>query len=159
MQRQLQALPQIEGAHPVQVNTLLTRFVGFTGELDQELNNPTAQKVIDLTRSKPKIIPPEWAQDHARKSISKIPVNVRIIAVLIFLSILRTTNTIPDLTNPIPSHSTTESVSTNDESTVNTNKQTPTTKQRKYERLTGHDSINSSNISSFNTNSRMIEME
>ncbi|KAA6372089.1 MAG: hypothetical protein EZS28_032385, partial [Streblomastix strix] len=67
MLRQLQALPQTEGAHPASVDTLLTRIVGFTGELDQELKKQTAQQVIHMIRSKPEIMPPEWAQDLARK--------------------------------------------------------------------------------------------
>ncbi|KAA6361221.1 MAG: hypothetical protein EZS28_043253, partial [Streblomastix strix] len=67
MLRLLRALPQTEGAHPASVDTLLTRIVGFTGELDQELKKLTAQQVIDMIRSKPKTIPPEWAQDLARK--------------------------------------------------------------------------------------------
>ncbi|KAA6353200.1 MAG: hypothetical protein EZS28_051273, partial [Streblomastix strix] len=37
-----------------------------TGELDQELKKLTAQQVIDMIRSKPEIMPPEWAQDLAR---------------------------------------------------------------------------------------------
>ncbi|KAA6370221.1 MAG: hypothetical protein EZS28_034252, partial [Streblomastix strix] len=49
----LRALPQTEGAHPASVDTLLTRIVGFTGELDQELKKLTAQQVIDMIRSKP----------------------------------------------------------------------------------------------------------
>ncbi|KAA6388231.1 MAG: hypothetical protein EZS28_016239 [Streblomastix strix] len=67
MLRSLRALPQTEGAHPASVDTLLTRIVGFTGELDQELKKLTAQQVIDMIRSKPEIMPPEWAQDQARK--------------------------------------------------------------------------------------------
>ncbi|KAA6391409.1 MAG: hypothetical protein EZS28_013070, partial [Streblomastix strix] len=67
MLRSLSALPQTEGAHPASVDTLLTRIVGFTGELDQELKMLTAQQVIDMIRSKLEIISPEWAQDLARK--------------------------------------------------------------------------------------------
>ncbi|KAA6353518.1 MAG: hypothetical protein EZS28_050955, partial [Streblomastix strix] len=67
MLRSLRALLQTEGAHPASVDTLLTRIVGFTGELDQELKELTAQQVIDMIRSKPEIMPPEWAQDLARK--------------------------------------------------------------------------------------------
>ncbi|KAA6360848.1 MAG: hypothetical protein EZS28_043625, partial [Streblomastix strix] len=67
MLRSLRALPQTDGAHPASVNTLLTRIVGFTGELDQELKKLTAQQVIDMIRSKPEIIPPDWAQDLVRK--------------------------------------------------------------------------------------------
>ncbi|KAA6395738.1 MAG: hypothetical protein EZS28_008740 [Streblomastix strix] len=67
MLRSFRALSQTEGAHPNSVDTLLTRIVGFTGELDQELKKLTAQQVIDMIRSKPEIMPPEWAQDLARK--------------------------------------------------------------------------------------------
>ncbi|KAA6358477.1 MAG: hypothetical protein EZS28_045998 [Streblomastix strix] len=67
MLRSLRALPQIEGAHPASVDTLLKRIEGFTGELDQELKKLTAQQVIDMIRSKPEIMPPEWAQDLVRK--------------------------------------------------------------------------------------------
>ncbi|KAA6354487.1 MAG: hypothetical protein EZS28_049987, partial [Streblomastix strix] len=65
--RSLRALSQTEGAHPVFVDMLLTRIVGFTGELDQKLKNLTAQQVKDMIRSKPEIMPSEWAQDLARK--------------------------------------------------------------------------------------------
>ncbi|KAA6355280.1 MAG: hypothetical protein EZS28_049193, partial [Streblomastix strix] len=58
---------ETEGADPASVDTLLTRIVGFTGELDQELKKLTAQQLIDMTRTKPEIMPPEWAQDLARK--------------------------------------------------------------------------------------------
>ncbi|KAA6367822.1 MAG: hypothetical protein EZS28_036652 [Streblomastix strix] len=68
MLRSLRALPQTDGAHPASVDTLLTRTVGFTGELDQELKKLTAQQVIDMIRSKSEIMPPEWAQDLVRKS-------------------------------------------------------------------------------------------
>ncbi|KAA6370587.1 MAG: hypothetical protein EZS28_033887 [Streblomastix strix] len=67
MLKSLRALPQTDGAHPVSVDTLLTRIVGFTGELDQELKKLTAQQVIDMIRSKSEIMPPEWAQDLVRK--------------------------------------------------------------------------------------------
>ncbi|KAA6401080.1 MAG: hypothetical protein EZS28_003401 [Streblomastix strix] len=40
-------------------NMLLTRIIGFTGELDQELKNMTVQRVADLIRIRPEIIPPE----------------------------------------------------------------------------------------------------
>ncbi|KAA6375333.1 MAG: hypothetical protein EZS28_029140, partial [Streblomastix strix] len=66
MLRSLRALPQSDGAHPASVDTLLTRIVGFTGELDQELKKLTAQQVIDMIRSKPEIMPPDWAQDLVR---------------------------------------------------------------------------------------------
>ncbi|KAA6386943.1 MAG: hypothetical protein EZS28_017530 [Streblomastix strix] len=59
---------QTEEAHLVSVDTLLTRIVGITGKLDQELKKLTAQQVIDMIRSKPEIMLPEWAQDLARKS-------------------------------------------------------------------------------------------
>ncbi|KAA6376948.1 MAG: hypothetical protein EZS28_027527 [Streblomastix strix] len=65
------ALHQTEGSHPAFVDTLLTRTVGFTGELDQELNKLTAHQVIDMIRSKPEIMPPKWAQDLARKPTSE----------------------------------------------------------------------------------------
>ncbi|KAA6368810.1 MAG: hypothetical protein EZS28_035663 [Streblomastix strix] len=65
--RSLRALPQTEEAHPGSLVTLLTRIIGFTGELVQKLKNLTAQQVIDMVRSKPEIMPPEWAQDLARK--------------------------------------------------------------------------------------------
>ncbi|KAA6326126.1 MAG: hypothetical protein EZS28_053990 [Streblomastix strix] len=42
-------------------------MVGIIGELDQELKKLTAQQVIDMIRSKPEIMPPEWAQDLAKK--------------------------------------------------------------------------------------------
>ncbi|KAA6320482.1 MAG: hypothetical protein EZS28_054678, partial [Streblomastix strix] len=67
MLRSLRALPQSDGAHPASVDTLLTRIVGFTGELDQELKKLTAQQVIDMISSKPEIMPPDWAQDLVRK--------------------------------------------------------------------------------------------
>ncbi|KAA6357970.1 MAG: hypothetical protein EZS28_046504 [Streblomastix strix] len=63
MLRSLRALPQTCGAHLASVNTLLTRVVGITGEQDQELKKLTAQQVIDMIRSKPEIMPPEWARD------------------------------------------------------------------------------------------------
>ncbi|KAA6383123.1 MAG: hypothetical protein EZS28_021350 [Streblomastix strix] len=71
MMRSLRALSQTEGAHPASLDTLLTRIVGFTAELDQELKKLTAQQVIDMIRSKPEIMPPEWAQDLARKPTSE----------------------------------------------------------------------------------------
>ncbi|KAA6393841.1 MAG: hypothetical protein EZS28_010631 [Streblomastix strix] len=67
MLRLLSALPQTEGAHPASTDTLLTRIAGFTGELDQKRKNRTAQQVIDMIRSKPEIMPSEWAQNLARK--------------------------------------------------------------------------------------------
>ncbi|KAA6374483.1 MAG: hypothetical protein EZS28_029989 [Streblomastix strix] len=67
MLRSLRALPQTDGAHPASVVTLLTRIIGFIGELDQELKKLTAQQVIDMIRSKPEIMPPDWAQDLVRK--------------------------------------------------------------------------------------------
>ncbi|KAA6370373.1 MAG: hypothetical protein EZS28_034100, partial [Streblomastix strix] len=67
MLRTLQALPQAERAHPVSVDTLLTRIVDFTGELDQDLKKLTAQEVIDMIRSKSEIMQPERAQDLARR--------------------------------------------------------------------------------------------
>ncbi|KAA6372227.1 MAG: hypothetical protein EZS28_032247 [Streblomastix strix] len=44
MLRSLRALPQTDGAHPASIDTLLSRIVGFTGELDQELKKLTAQQ-------------------------------------------------------------------------------------------------------------------
>ncbi|KAA6370514.1 MAG: hypothetical protein EZS28_033959 [Streblomastix strix] len=67
MLRSLRALPQTDGTHPASVDTLLTRIVGFTGELDQELKKLTAQQVIDMIRNKPEIMTLEWAQDLVRK--------------------------------------------------------------------------------------------
>ncbi|KAA6342855.1 MAG: hypothetical protein EZS28_052355, partial [Streblomastix strix] len=67
MLRSLRALLQTDGAHQASIDMLLTRIVGFTGELDQELKKLTAQQVIDMIRSKSEIIPPEWAHDLARK--------------------------------------------------------------------------------------------
>ncbi|KAA6359799.1 MAG: hypothetical protein EZS28_044675 [Streblomastix strix] len=69
MQWSLRAQPQTEKAHPASADTLLTRIVGFTGKLVSELKKLTAQQVIYLIRSKPLIIPPQWAQDLARKPI------------------------------------------------------------------------------------------
>ncbi|KAA6400091.1 MAG: hypothetical protein EZS28_004385 [Streblomastix strix] len=59
MLRSLRALLHTEGAHPAFVDTLLTRIVRFTGELDQQLKKLTAQQVIDLIRSQSMIMPPE----------------------------------------------------------------------------------------------------
>ncbi|KAA6400185.1 MAG: hypothetical protein EZS28_004285 [Streblomastix strix] len=71
MLRSQRALAWTEGAHLASVDTLLTRIVGFTRELDQELKKLTAQQVIDLIRSTPEIMPPEWAQDIARNTTSE----------------------------------------------------------------------------------------
>ncbi|KAA6370699.1 MAG: hypothetical protein EZS28_033775, partial [Streblomastix strix] len=81
----LRALPQIEGAHPASVDMLLTRIVGFTGELDQELKKLTAQQVIDMIRSKPEIMPPDWAQDLVRKPTPER----QLTAFLLLLSLLQ----------------------------------------------------------------------
>ncbi|KAA6371872.1 MAG: hypothetical protein EZS28_032603 [Streblomastix strix] len=59
------------------VNTLLTRIVGFTGVLDQELKKLTAQQVTNMIRSKPEIMPPEWAQDLARNPIPETKLNAQ----------------------------------------------------------------------------------
>ncbi|KAA6371619.1 MAG: hypothetical protein EZS28_032854, partial [Streblomastix strix] len=67
MLRSLYALLQTKGAHPASIDTLLTRIVGFTGELDQELKKLIAQQVIDMIRNKPQIMPPDWAQDLVKK--------------------------------------------------------------------------------------------
>ncbi|KAA6366362.1 MAG: hypothetical protein EZS28_038110 [Streblomastix strix] len=72
----LRALLQTERAHPASVDTLLTRIVGFTGELDQKLKKQTVQQVINLIRSKPEIMTPEWAQDFERKPTSKTQLTV-----------------------------------------------------------------------------------
>ncbi|KAA6369415.1 MAG: hypothetical protein EZS28_035059 [Streblomastix strix] len=77
MLRSLRALPQTDGAHPASVDTLLTRIVGFTGKLDLELKKLTAQQVIDMTRSKPDIMPPEWAQDLVRKPTPETQLTAR----------------------------------------------------------------------------------
>ncbi|KAA6375618.1 MAG: hypothetical protein EZS28_028857 [Streblomastix strix] len=69
MLRPLRALPQTEGAHSASADMLLMRIVGFTGELDQELKMLTAQQVIDMTKSIPEIMSPEWAHDLAKKPI------------------------------------------------------------------------------------------
>ncbi|KAA6362567.1 MAG: hypothetical protein EZS28_041907 [Streblomastix strix] len=71
MLRSLRALSQTEGVHPASVDTLLTRIIGFTGEQDKEQMKLTVQQVIDMIRSKPVIMPPEWAQDQARKPTSE----------------------------------------------------------------------------------------
>ncbi|KAA6393228.1 MAG: hypothetical protein EZS28_011245 [Streblomastix strix] len=115
---QLSELSQIEGAHPASVDTLLTRIVGFTGELDHELKKQTAQQVIDMIRSKPQIIPPEWAQDLVRKPTPETQLTA-IITTSIPLPKLWIANAIPDLTNSVPSYPITESIFTNDEPTVN----------------------------------------
>ncbi|KAA6393037.1 MAG: hypothetical protein EZS28_011433 [Streblomastix strix] len=65
MLRSLRALLQTEGAHPTSVDTLLTKIVGFTDELDQEFKKLTVQQIIDLIRNKLMIMPPEQAQDLA----------------------------------------------------------------------------------------------
>ncbi|KAA6374974.1 MAG: hypothetical protein EZS28_029499 [Streblomastix strix] len=67
MFRSLRALPLTEGVHPTSKDTLLIRINGFTGEFDQEPKKLTAQQVIDPISTKPEIMPPEWAQDLARK--------------------------------------------------------------------------------------------
>ncbi|KAA6360575.1 MAG: hypothetical protein EZS28_043897 [Streblomastix strix] len=73
MLRSLQALPQTERAHQASVDTLLTRIVGFTGVLDQELKKQTAQQVIGMTRNKPEIMPPEWASGSSEKTDTRNP--------------------------------------------------------------------------------------
>ncbi|KAA6365636.1 MAG: hypothetical protein EZS28_038837 [Streblomastix strix] len=62
---------QTEGAHPASVDTLLTRIVSFTGELDQELKKITEQQVIDQIMGMQEIMPPERAQDLAKKPTSE----------------------------------------------------------------------------------------
>ncbi|KAA6355252.1 MAG: hypothetical protein EZS28_049222 [Streblomastix strix] len=59
MLKSLRARFYTDGAHPVSVDTILARIVGFTGEFDQELKKFTAQQVIDMIRSKPEKISPE----------------------------------------------------------------------------------------------------
>ncbi|KAA6378535.1 MAG: hypothetical protein EZS28_025936 [Streblomastix strix] len=81
----LLVLTQTEGAHLASVDTLLTRIVGFTGAMNQELKKLTAQQVIDLIMSKPEIKLPEWAQDLARKSTPE----TQLIAFLPLLSHLK----------------------------------------------------------------------
>ncbi|KAA6394083.1 MAG: hypothetical protein EZS28_010390 [Streblomastix strix] len=61
------SIAQTEGADPASVDTLLTRIVGFTEELDQELKKLTVLQVIDIIKSKPEIMPSKWVQDLARK--------------------------------------------------------------------------------------------
>ncbi|KAA6365474.1 MAG: hypothetical protein EZS28_039000 [Streblomastix strix] len=61
-----------EGKRQASVDSLRTRIVGFTGELDQELKKLAAQQIIDLIKSKPEIIPPECAQNLARKPTLEI---------------------------------------------------------------------------------------
>ncbi|KAA6367748.1 MAG: hypothetical protein EZS28_036724, partial [Streblomastix strix] len=68
MMRSLGSLSQTEDVHPASADTLLIKIVGFTGDLDQELKKPIAQQVIDLIRSKPEVIPPEWAQDLVKNT-------------------------------------------------------------------------------------------
>ncbi|KAA6375225.1 MAG: hypothetical protein EZS28_029249 [Streblomastix strix] len=72
MLRSLLALCQTDGAHPAAVDKQLTRIVGFNRQLGQELKKLTAQQVIDMIKSKLEIMPPEWAQDLARKPTLKI---------------------------------------------------------------------------------------
>ncbi|KAA6389202.1 MAG: hypothetical protein EZS28_015270 [Streblomastix strix] len=67
MLRSLQALLQTDKGHLASVDTLLTRIAGYKRELDQKLKKLTVQQVIDMIRSKPEIMPSEWAQDLARK--------------------------------------------------------------------------------------------
>ncbi|KAA6371398.1 MAG: hypothetical protein EZS28_033074 [Streblomastix strix] len=67
--RSLRELSQTERAYSASIDTLLTRIVGFSGELDQKLMKLTAQQVIDLIRSNPEIIPPEWDQHFAKKQV------------------------------------------------------------------------------------------
>ncbi|KAA6382030.1 MAG: hypothetical protein EZS28_022445 [Streblomastix strix] len=67
MLKSLRALPQTEGAHPASLDTLLTRILSFSGEMDKKQKKLTAQQIIEMIRSKPEIMPPEWTQDLARK--------------------------------------------------------------------------------------------
>ncbi|KAA6397260.1 MAG: hypothetical protein EZS28_007214 [Streblomastix strix] len=159
MLKSLRALPQTDGAHSASVDTLLTRIIGFTGELDQELKKLTVQQVVGKIRSKPKITQPEWAHDLTRKltpqtqltafftitesittvELESIPttlsllqstpstIDKRIITTTMPLPIIRIANAIPDLTSLVPSYPTTESIFTNGERTVNTNKRISTT--------------------------------
>ncbi|KAA6394064.1 MAG: hypothetical protein EZS28_010410 [Streblomastix strix] len=83
--RSLRALPQTEGAHLASIDTQLTRNVGFKGALDQELKKLIAQQVIDLIKGIPKIMPPEWIQDLARKPMPE----TKLTAFLPFLSHLK----------------------------------------------------------------------
>ncbi|KAA6366845.1 MAG: hypothetical protein EZS28_037629 [Streblomastix strix] len=56
-QRSLRALHQTDRAHSASAETLLTRIVRFTEDLDQELKKLIAQQVIDMIRSKLKVKP------------------------------------------------------------------------------------------------------
>ncbi|KAA6395499.1 MAG: hypothetical protein EZS28_008973 [Streblomastix strix] len=80
-----------EGAHPASVDTLLTRIIGFTGELDKELKKLTALQVIYLNMSKLEIMPPEWAQDLVRKPTPE----TQLTAFLLLLSQLQQQNLNP----------------------------------------------------------------
>ncbi|KAA6402312.1 MAG: hypothetical protein EZS28_002157 [Streblomastix strix] len=68
MLRSLRVLHLTERADPALVDTLHARIMCLTGKLDQELKKLIVQQVIDLIRSKPEIMLPDWAQDIARKS-------------------------------------------------------------------------------------------
>ncbi|KAA6377015.1 MAG: hypothetical protein EZS28_027457 [Streblomastix strix] len=59
LHRSFQELQQRDGTYQASIDTLLTRIVGFTVELDQEQKKLTAQQVIDMIMSKSEIIPPE----------------------------------------------------------------------------------------------------
>ncbi|KAA6384496.1 MAG: hypothetical protein EZS28_019976 [Streblomastix strix] len=137
MPRSLRAQTQSEGAHPASVDTMPTRIVGFTGELDQKLKKLTEHQVIDMIKSKPEIMPPEWAQDLAmepkqdKQSTAFVPflnklqkqtVNARIATITIPFPIFWTIKTKPDPADLILGYPTTESVFTNDDPNVNTNK-------------------------------------
>ncbi|KAA6402146.1 MAG: hypothetical protein EZS28_002334 [Streblomastix strix] len=67
MLRSQRALPLTDGAHPASVGTPLTRIMGFSGELDQELKKLSVQQRIDLIWSNLQIISPEFAQEIAQK--------------------------------------------------------------------------------------------
>ncbi|KAA6368125.1 MAG: hypothetical protein EZS28_036349 [Streblomastix strix] len=69
------------------------------------------------------------------------------------------TNTIPNLSNLVSNYSTIEPIFTNDDSTVNTNKRTPITEQRKYKRLTKPVSTGSTMGPSYNINKLKTEIE
>ncbi|KAA6398453.1 MAG: hypothetical protein EZS28_006026 [Streblomastix strix] len=85
MLRSLRTLLQTEDARPTLVGTLITRIIGFTAELDQEIKKLTAQQVINLIRCKPEIIPSEWTQDFTKKPTPE----TELIAFLLFYSQLQ----------------------------------------------------------------------
>ncbi|KAA6395833.1 MAG: hypothetical protein EZS28_008633 [Streblomastix strix] len=59
MLKSLRVLQFTEQAQSASIDMLFTRIIGFTRELDQDLKNMTVQRIIDLIRSRPEIMPPE----------------------------------------------------------------------------------------------------